>query len=333
MLAVSRLVFAFVMIAISLILFAAGSGFLFARFMDDRLSFEQHAALRNAIAEFQPPVAKSGEINPDLTRIAGKIVGVKNMTFRPEPDRTAGEIQPVMSLDGRIAGFFTWDKAHSLTETMKGLVPLAGVIVVVLAGFGAVCLRQLKTVRRELMVREEVAARAADEDKLTGLPNHAKILELLDLALAERADDECTTFVLIELDGIDDITAHQGVLGGDELISAVARRLKEVLPAQVSCGRIASDEFALTLTAGRHVDAEMTIRQAIDAISRPYWIDSVLRLSAHAGFAQAPTHAATRGELTRRADLALRAAAKRGPGAIVGFDLSIDTISTDQKFI
>src|SRR5689334_20336938 len=333
MLAVSRLVFAFVMIAISLILFAAGSGFLFARFMDDRLSFEQHAALRNAIAEFQPPVAKSGEINPDLTRIAGKIVGVKNMTFRPEPDRTAGEIQPVMSLDGRIAGFFTWDKAHSLTETMKGLVPLAGVIVVVLAGFGAVCLRQLKTVRRELMVREEVAARAADEDKLTGLPNHAKILELLDLALAERADDECTTFVLIELDGIDDITAQSGVLGSDELIVAVGKQLKEALPGHAMCGRIASDEFAIALTANKDIDPETIVRAVLDSIARPQWLDTVMRVSAHAGFAQAPQHAGTRGELTRRADLALRAAAKRGPGAIVMFDLSLDTISTDQKFI
>src|SRR5262249_53027517 len=68
-------------------------------------------------------------------------------------------------------------------------------------------------------------------------------------------------------------------------------------------------------------------------IARPDWIDSVVRVSAHAGFAQAPRHATTRSELTRRADLALRAAAKRGPGAIVKFDISIDAASTDQKFI
>jgi EAL domain-containing protein (putative c-di-GMP-specific phosphodiesterase class I) len=37
--------------------------------------------------------------------------------------------------------------------------------------------------------------------------------------------------------------------------------------------------------------------------------------------------------LTRRAELALRTAAKRGPGTIVMFDRSIDTVSTDQKFI
>jgi hypothetical protein len=44
-------------------------------------------------------------------------------------------------------------------------------------------------------------------------------------------------------------------------------------------------------------------------------------------------HATTRGELTRRANLALRTAAKKGPGSIVGFDIAIDTTSNDQKFI
>ena len=45
----------------------------------------------------------------------------------------------------------------------------------------------LKRRSRELAVREAEAARAADEDKLTGLPNHAKTLELLDLALGGAA--------------------------------------------------------------------------------------------------------------------------------------------------
>jgi predicted signal transduction protein with EAL and GGDEF domain len=81
------------------------------------------------------------------------------------------------------------------------------------------------------------------------------------------------------------------------------------------------------------VNVEAIIRAVLESISRPHWIDNVVRVSAHAGFAQAPRHAATRGELTRRTNLALRAAAKKGPGSIVTFDLSIDTISSDQKFI
>jgi predicted signal transduction protein with EAL and GGDEF domain len=114
---------------------------------------------------------------------------------------------------------------------------------------------------------------------------------------------------------------------------AVATRLQEALPAQAVCGRIGSDEFAVALTAGSGVDVGAFLRAVLEAIARPHWIDTVVRISAHAGFAQAPRHAETRGELTRRAGLALRAAAKKGPGAIVGFERAIDTVSTDQKFI
>ncbi len=75
------------------------------------------------------------------------------------------------------------------------------------------------------------------------------------------------------------------------------------------------------------------LRAAIDAIARPHWIDAVVRLSAHAGIAQAPRHATTRGELTRRAELALRAAMQKGPGTIVVYDREIDSLSSEQQFI
>jgi len=220
-----------------------------------------------------------------------------------------------------------------MTDAMNRLVLLAASIAFLLVGLAAMSLLHLKRARQELAIKEAVAARAADEDKLTGLPNHSKTLELLDLALAERADHDCTTFALIELDGMDDVAVQHGVLGADELVIAIAKRLREALPANAICGRIASDEFAIILTASPHIDVEAVIRTALELIVRPHWIDSVIRVSAHAGFAQSPRHAATRGELTRRVDLALRAAAKRGPGAIVKFDISIDTVSTDQKFI
>jgi predicted signal transduction protein with EAL and GGDEF domain len=132
---------------------------------------------------------------------------------------------------------------------------------------------------------------------------------------------------------MEDVTAHHGVLGSDELIVAAAERLKAALPSRAMCGRIASETFAVTVTAGPEIDVDAIIRAALESISRPHWIDNVVRVSAHAGLAQAPRHAGTRGELTRRTNLALRAAAKKGPGSIVMFDLSIDTVSNDQKFI
>ena len=160
-------------------------------------------------------------------------------------------MQPVMDAHGRIAGFFTWQKTNPMMLAMSRLMPLIVGIALVLMGFAGFSLWQLRRARHELAASEELAARAADMDKLTGLPNHAKTLELLDLSLAERAGDEVTTFALIELDGMADVNAHLGVLGSDELIVAVAARLKEALPAAALCGRIGSDEFALTLTGAR----------------------------------------------------------------------------------
>jgi predicted signal transduction protein with EAL and GGDEF domain len=122
-------------------------------------------------------------------------------------------------------------------------------------------------------------------------------------------------------------------LGGDEFVLAVAERLKDAVPADAACGRIGADKFALILSGAPERDVGAIVRAAIEAAARPYWIERLVRVNAHAGYAQAPQHAETRGELVRRAELALRAAAKQGPGAIVGFEPVFDTKSSDQKFI
>ncbi len=333
MLAASRLILVFTALVIVATVLSASVGYRLAHQSDERLTSEQHAAVRNAVLDMRSLFSPSFEIDPHIVRIVEQTAGVSNLKFESEPNTADREARPAMNADGRIVGFFTWDTARPMMLAISRLAPFVAAINLLLVAFAALSLWQLRRARRELALREVQAARAADEDKLTGLPNHAKTLEQLDLALAERDDDDWTTFALIELDGMEDVTAHHGVLGSDELIVAVAKRLKESLPAHAMCGRIASDEFAVTLTSSQTVDAEAIIRAALETISRPHWIDTVVRVSAHAGFAQAPRHATTRGELTRRADLALRAAARRGPGAVVMFDLSIDTVSTDQKFI
>lgn len=329
-LSASRLISVLSFVALTGMFAIAVIGFVLARHSDERLSLDQHAALRSAIVELRPTLDRSVGIDPRLLRMAEQIPGLQNLKFEHIPARDR-ETQPLMDSSGRITGFITWDKRRPMAQVMGRLAAVFAAVGIVVFGFAALSLWQLKRAQRELAAREVEAARAADEDKLTGLPNHAKTLELLDLSLAERADDECTTFALIELDGMDDVAATLGVLGSDELLVAISRRLKEALPAGVICGRVAGDKFAVVMTAGQNV--ENIIRAAIDVVARPYWADTVVRVTAHAGFAQAPRHAATRGELTRRADLALRAAAKRGPGAVVAFDVAIDTVSTDQKFI
>jgi diguanylate cyclase (GGDEF)-like protein len=330
---VSRLTVTLAVLVVAVAFSGLAIGYRSGQRSDEQLSAQQHTVLRNTIAELSAAAGRKGEIDPRLMRLAAQIAGVNNLKFERNADAGGRETQPVVDMNGRILGFFTWDKAAPATQAVKRLAPLVSIVAIILAGFAGLALWHLRRARHELAAREIQAARAADEDKLTGLPNHAKILELLDLALSERTDDDLTTFALVEIDGMEDVTAHHGVLGSDELIVAISRRLKEALPAHAMCGRIASDEFAIALTADQGVDAETIIRGALETIARPHWIDKVVRVSAHAGFAQAPSHATTRGELTRRAELALRTAAKKGPGSVVAFDHSIDTVSTDLKFI
>lgn len=311
----------------------ASLGYGLARQSDEHLWSEQRASLRNAIAEFRTLFGQTEQIDPRFVRMVEQSTGLHDLKFETEPMPSEREMQPVIDAKGRIAGFFTWNKTYPMTLAMDRMMPIVFGIAALLAGFAGFSLWQLRRARRALTASEEQAARAADKDKLTGLPNHAKTLELLDLTLSEREASQVTTFALIELDSMADVTADLGVLGSDELIVAVAKRLEEALPANAIYGRIGSDEFAVMLTGAADLDAEAAIRGLLEAIARPLWIDTVVRLSAHAGYAQTPRHATTRGELTRRAELAVRAAAKKGPGAIVAFELAIDTVSTDQKFI
>jgi diguanylate cyclase (GGDEF)-like protein len=308
-------------------------GYDLARQSDERLWTEQRASLNNAVGEFRNLFGKSATVDPRFVRIVEQSVGLKGLAFETDPGAGDREMLPIMDAQGRIAGFLTWEKTHPMMDAMKRLMPFVVAIAIVLVAFVGISLAQLRRARRDLAASQEEARRAADEDKLTGLPNHAKTLELLDLALAERADDAVTTFALIEIDGMADVHAQLGVLGGDELVTAVVARLKEALPADAVCGRVGGDQFAVIFTADGATDVTDVIRAALDAAARPHWVDTVVRISAHAGFAQAPRHADTCGELTRRAGLALQAAARKGPGAIVGFERAIDTVSADQKFV
>jgi diguanylate cyclase (GGDEF)-like protein len=329
----SRQIVLLAVIAMAATLGCAVIGYGLAQRSDAQLWSEQHAALRNAVAEFRVLFGKPGAIDPRFVRIVEQSARLEGLKFETEPAPGDREMQPVVDAQGRIAGFFTWNKARPMTAAMNRFMPLIGGIAVVLMGFAGYSLQQLKRARRDLAASEELARHAADADKLTGLPNHAKTLELLDLALAKRAGDEVASFALLELDGLGDVNAQLGVLGGDEFIVAVAERLTEALPTGAVCGRIGGDEFAVILTAAPTTDMQAIIRTAIEKVTHPHWIDRPVRVSAHAGFAQAPRHATTRGELTRRAELALRAAAKKGPGAIVAFECAIDTVSSDQKLI
>jgi diguanylate cyclase (GGDEF)-like protein len=314
-------------------LVCAGIGDVLARRSDEHRLAEQRAAVRNTVAEFRVLFAQPGEVDPRFVRMIAHSTGLQSLKFETDPVPGQREMQPVLDGNGRIAGFFTWDRSYPTTRAFRRAMPLLLAIVFTLVGFAVFSLLQLRRARRVHAVREDRARQAADADKHTGLPNHARTLELLDHALANRAEDAVTSFALIKLDGMAEVKANLGAAAGDALYGAIARRLREALPADAVCGRIGSDEFAVVLTAAPRFDTEAMLRISLEALARPHWIETVVRVAAHAGFAQAPRHALTRGELIHRAELALNTAAGKGPGAVVAFDPTIESFASDRQFI
>ena len=326
------LVVTLAVVAASATIACGGFGYEIARRSDEARASAQRQALREAVSEIRSLIT-GFDIDPRLLRIIEQSAGMASLKFETDPAPSGLEMQPVLNAQGRIVGFFTFEPERPMTQAMNRLVPVFAGLTFCLVAFAGQSLWQLRRAQRDLADSREEARRAADEDKLTGLPSHAKLLDLLDLALSERRADQVTTFALVGLDGMADVNAQRGVLGSDELTASVAQRLKEAAPAEAVVARIGGDEFAVVLTSADDADAEALLRGVLDAVTRPHWIDAVVRIGAHAGFAQAPLHAAMRGELTHRAELALRKAAQKGPGTIVAYERAIDSLSSDQQFI
>ena len=117
-LSASQLIVLLAVIALGATLLCAGLGYGLARQSDERFAAEQRHSLRNAISEFRAVFGRSNELDPRLVRMVERSAGLKSLRFETEPVPGSREIQPVLDIDGRIAGFFTWESSHPMSDTM-----------------------------------------------------------------------------------------------------------------------------------------------------------------------------------------------------------------------
>jgi predicted signal transduction protein with EAL and GGDEF domain len=317
----SRLAFLIGGLALCAALAAGLIGLEVARRDDEQVLQLQHRLLHVAAAQLNKHA-----IDHDAPAAVAQSIGFAGLTFQAEPAANGRAQQPLLDADGRIAGFFIWNAPRSLHRFEQLGILLGGSFAALLLCMSA-SLWQLRRARKKLDRTEVQAKLAAEADKVTGLPNHDKMLEHLEEALQHRADVASVIFALLEIDGLAD-----AAFGGEELTIAVAQRLREAMPAGAVCGRIGAAQFAVLFNAAPE-NAHAMVETVLDELARPYWMDKVVRLTAQAGYAQTPEHAGSRTEIARRAELALRSAAKKGPGSLIAFDSAIDRLSSEQRFV
>ncbi len=111
----------------------------------------------------------------------------------------------------------------------------------------------------------------ATVDPLTQLPNRRAIEAHLTAALARnRRTPDRLTVLFLDLDGFKSVNDSLGHSGGDQLLVAVAERLKAVTRDGDLIGRFGGDEFIAILECnGVHVPEHLA-RRIIEALDEPF---------------------------------------------------------------
>jgi len=171
--------------------------------------------------------------------------------------------------------------------------------------------RGLVVVGRDVTERQQTAERIqhlAHHDSLTGLPNRALFQERLRQALAQASRiGQRLGLMFLDLDKFKDVNDTLGHHIGDQLLSAVARRLSRCLRQTDTVARLGGDEFAVILTNLAEPEGAARVAETIRAaIAEPFALEGhEVATSTSIGITVFPDDAATPEELLKNADLAM----------------------------
>jgi diguanylate cyclase (GGDEF)-like protein len=201
-----------------------------------------------------------------------------------------------------VALFFPGKSGCDFAAWMPLQHPLDPVYHDVLAVFGAqvtVCLENARLVAH--------LHDSAFHDKLTGLPNRSRLVELVEAALGDKRRNEAT-LALIDIDHFAETNDALGHQFGDMLLVAVSQRLASLLifgqyPG-MSLARVGPDIFGV-LGPANAVNPDL-LQQLFDA---PYSIDGQhVQLSATIGLVRLIEHDGNSADALKDADIALKRA-------------------------
>lgn len=147
-------------------------------------------------------------------------------------------------------------------------------------------------------------------DSLTGIPNRALLFDRLkQMMLFSGRDKAHSEFMLMMMD-LNKFKAVNDTLGhhiGDELLIAVASRLKQALRSADTVARLGGDEFAIILYAVNEKEVAESIASKITLLmSDDFVIDGhVIDVSLSIGISRFPKDGNTSGKLMHCADMAM----------------------------
>jgi diguanylate cyclase (GGDEF)-like protein len=188
-----------------------------------------------------------------------------------------------------------------------------------MAGGGTVVLVEDITERKNAEAR---ISRLARYDELTALPNRVNFRDEIERLLAiSHSAERLSALLFVDLDQFKQVNDTLGHPCGDQLLCAVADRLREMLRPEDFVARFGGDEFVVfQQNILSNEDAAGLARRIVDRLSERYKIDNhLVEIGASVGIAMTSPAGISADTLLKNADMALYRAKADGRGTFCFF--------------
>jgi diguanylate cyclase (GGDEF)-like protein len=147
----------------------------------------------------------------------------------------------------------------------------------------------------------------ASHDALTGLANRRRFTDELQRVTRRGRPGDLIGVLFLDLDGFKGVNDRHGHEVGNDLLIAVASRLRSCVRPGDLVARLGGDEFTIMVTRLENIAPAASIATRIcELLSEPFFIGPrEIHISTSVGIAFAPAPNADIGDLLRRADVAM----------------------------
>ncbi|MBN2815746.1 MAG: EAL domain-containing protein [Campylobacterales bacterium] len=187
-----------------------------------------------------------------------------------------------------------------------------------------------------LLVQKNILDYQAHHDSLTKLPNRVLFEDRLHQALEKsKRNASKTALFFIDLDHFKEINDSLGHLAGDEVLKAVAKRLKRSIREEDTLARLGGDEFTVVLEGIRDAhDVSNIAKNILNALSQPMLInDSKIYVSSSIGISLYPDDGGSVQNLIKFADSAMYKAKSEGRNNFQYYNEELTELAFERVFM
>ncbi len=180
---------------------------------------------------------------------------------------------------------------------------------------------------------EDRMAYLAQFDPLTGLPNRFQFRQRLDRAMAgARTGGRRLAVLFLDFDKFKEINDTLGHDLGDELLTAIARRLTDSLGPSIAVSRLGGDEFTVIVEDAEQRAAVAAVAERVQrALADPFPLaGNAYSLSASVGIVLFPDDSDDSDDLLRKADMAMYHAKEQGRNNIQFYNASMTAVAAER---